>query len=43
LEIQIDKHTIEKAKERGADINEINDVIENGSAISAKYKRQGKA
>lgn len=42
MEIQIDPHTLEKAKERGANEDEIEDVIETGFPISAKYGRIGK-
>ena len=42
MEIQIDPHTLERAKERGTDESEIKDVIMNGRVISAKYGRQGK-
>nr|BAL60095.1 hypothetical protein HGMM_OP4C731 [Candidatus Acetothermum autotrophicum] len=43
LQIQIDPHTLERAKERGAHEKEIRDVIETGFPISAKYGRLGKA
>ena len=41
--IRIDQHTLERAEERGTDEKEIEDVIENGFAIQAKYGRMGKA
>jgi hypothetical protein len=40
--IQIDKHTIERARERGATLEEIKDAIENGIIIPAKYEKLGK-
>ena len=43
IEIQIDQHTIERAKERGASEEEIIDVVNTGFSIPAKYKRFGKA
>jgi len=43
MEIQIDHHTLERAGERGANENEIRDVINTGSSIPAKHGRLGKA
>ena len=43
MKIQIDKHTIERVRERGTDTDEIKDVIENGTAVPAKYNKLGKA
>jgi hypothetical protein len=43
MEIQIDAHTLERAQERGANEDEIEDVIRTGLAIPAKYGRMGKA
>ena len=43
MEIQIDQHTLERAKERGTSKNEIIDVIDTGFSISAKYGRIGRA
>ncbi len=43
MRIQIDQHTLERAKERGASKEEIRDVIETGFTIPAKHKRMGKA
>lgn len=43
MEIQIDPHTLERAKERGTNEKEIKDAIETGSAIPAKYGHIGKS
>lgn len=43
MKIQIDPHTLKRAKERGTNENEIKDVIVTGFAISTKYGRTGKA
>lgn len=43
MKIRIDPHTIERAEERGANSDEIQDVIENGFTIPAKHGRSGKA
>ena len=43
MKVQIDPHTLERAEERGADENEIKDVIDTGFAIPAKYGRTAKA
>ena len=43
MKIQIDPHTLERAKERGADEEEIRDVIVTGLSIPAKHGRKGKA
>lgn len=42
MEIQIDTHTLERAKERGTSEEEIKDVIRTGFVIPAKYGRMGK-
>ena len=42
MEIQIDPHTLERAKERGANETEIKDVIGTGTDIPAKYQRKGR-
>ncbi len=42
MEIVIDPHTLERAKERGTSEEEIKDVINSGFSISAKYGRKGK-
>ena len=43
MEIQIDPHTLERARERGTNEKEIKEVIETGIVIPAKYGRIGKA
>ena len=43
MEIQIDPHTLERAGERGANEEEIKDVIQTGFSIPAKYGKLGKA
>ena len=43
MKIKIDPHTLERAKERGTDEEEVEDVIETGSTIPAKHGRMGKA
>ena len=43
MEIQIDPHSLERAEERGTNVDEIIDVIQTGFAIPAKYGRIGKA
>ena len=43
MNIQIDPHTLERAEERGANEEEIIDVINTGFSIPAKYARKGKA
>ncbi len=43
MKIQIASHTLERAQERGATEQEIEDVINNGLEIPAKYGRLGKA
>jgi len=43
MEIQIDPHTLERAEERGTNEDEIEDVIQTGFSIPAKYDRIGKA
>jgi len=43
MEIQIDSHTLERAEERGANEQEIKDVIHGGFSIPARQGRLGKA
>lgn len=43
MEIQIDYHSLQRAEERGTTADEIRDVINNGTQISAKRGRLGKA
>jgi hypothetical protein len=43
MEIQIDSHTLKRADERGANEDELRDVINNGFTIPAKYGRTAKA
>jgi len=43
MKIQIDPHTLERAKERGASIKEIRNVILTGFSVPAKQGRMGKA
>jgi len=43
MEIQIDLHTLDRAKQRGTNENEIKDVIDTGFVIPAKYGRTAKA
>jgi len=43
MKIQIEPHTLQRAKERGTSENEIKDVIKTGSTVPAKYGRLGKA
>jgi hypothetical protein len=43
MKINIDPHTLERAEERGASEEEIEDVINTGFVIPAKYNRKGKA
>lgn len=43
MNIIIDPHTLERAKERGANKNEIEDVIRNGFTYAAKYGKKAKA
>jgi hypothetical protein len=43
MEILLDPHTLERAKERGTNGEEIRDVIESGFIIPSKYGRIGKA
>lgn len=42
MRIQIDPHTLQRAKERGAREEEIEDVIHTGSPIPGKHGRKGK-
>jgi hypothetical protein len=39
MEIRIDPHTLERAKERGAHENEIKDVLQSGGVIPARQNR----
>ena len=43
MNIQIDPHTIERAAQRGANEEEIRDVIRTGFIVPAKYGRMAKA
>lgn len=43
MEIKTDSYTLERAKERGTNEEEIKDVINTGFSIPAKYGRIGKA
>jgi Domain of unknown function (DUF4258) len=43
MEIQIDPHTLERAEQRGANEEEIKDVINTGLSFPAKHGRMGKA
>ena len=43
MKIQIEQHTLERAEERGTNADEIKDVLENGTEISARGSRKGKA
>jgi hypothetical protein len=43
MDIQIDLHTLDRAKHRGTNENEIKDVIDTGFVIPAKYGRTAKA
>ena len=43
MAIRIDTHTLQRAAERGADPEEIRDVIETGVPIPARGSRLGKA
>ncbi|MDP2936597.1 MAG: hypothetical protein Q8O86_08925 [Dehalococcoidia bacterium] len=43
MNIQIDPHTLERARERGTNEAEIRDVVETGLAVPAKHGRVGKA
>ncbi|RZD14212.1 MAG: DUF4258 domain-containing protein [Candidatus Acidulodesulfobacterium ferriphilum] len=43
MDIQIDTHTLLRAKERGTNETEIKEVINNGFIIGSKYGRIGKA
>lgn len=43
MEILVDPHTLERAEERGANEEEIRDVLNTGDPIPAKYDRMGKA
>ena len=40
--IQIDPHTLEYAEERGANLEEINEVVSSGFPLPAKYGRNRK-
>ncbi len=43
MEIRIDPHTLERARERGADETEIRETLANGGVIRAKRDRLAKA
>ena len=43
MKIQIDLHTLTRAEERGTNQEEIEDVIDSGDDIPAKYGRMAKA
>ncbi|MBI4319501.1 MAG: DUF4258 domain-containing protein [Chloroflexi bacterium] len=43
MEIRINAHTLERAMERGADENEISDVLTTGVVTKAKHGRLGRA
>ena len=43
MTIQVDPHTLERAKERGTNEEEIRDVLRMGLSIAAKHGRLGKA
>lgn len=43
MEIQIDPHTLQRANERGANENEIREVLLSGEIIPAKENRLAKA
>ena len=42
MEIQIDPHTIQRAKERGVSESEIAETIQTGTEIAGKYGRRGR-
>lgn len=42
MEIKIDPHTLERAKERGVTEDEIKDVLQNGFPVQAKHGRMSK-
>lgn len=43
MKIQIDPHTLRRATERGATLDEIEDVINTGFVIPSRGEREGKA
>ena len=43
MRIQFDRHTLERAEERGTSEEEIRDVINTGFPVPAKYGRMGRA
>lgn len=43
MKIQIEPHTLQRAEERGTNIEEIEIVLEQGDEIPAKRKSQGKS
>lgn len=43
VRIRVDPHTLERAEERGTSQEEIEDVINTGIPVLAKYGREGKA
>jgi hypothetical protein len=43
MNVQIGEHTLRRAEERGTNLAEIEEVLETGSSIPAKYGRMAKA
>ena len=43
MEIQIDPHTLDRAKQRGASLGEIKEVIKSGKLIPARGNRLARA
>jgi hypothetical protein len=43
MRIQIDPHTLERARERGVERHEIEDTIKSGLSIAGKHGRLGKS
>ncbi|MBN1867550.1 DUF4258 domain-containing protein [Candidatus Sumerlaeota bacterium] len=43
MKVRVDPHTLERARERGTSQEEIEDVVETGFAIPAKFGRMAKA
>ncbi len=43
MKVQIEPHALERAEERGTNSAEIQDVLENGTEITARGQRKGKA
>ena len=42
LEIRIDPHTLERSVERGARVEEIEEVVRTGTPVTAKYGRSAR-